>query len=186
MKLIALLRAVNIGGRIVKMDRLRSVVAAEGFAAVETFIASGNVIFEGRAAQAAKAERAIERALAREFGYEVATFVRTADEVAAVAAHEPFSPEAMASAATLCVAFLKAAPAAEQVRQLMSLQSDVHAFHVRDREVFWMSRLKQSDPAFAKVQLERVLGTAATVRGISTVRKLAAKYPPVAPAKVPG
>jgi uncharacterized protein (DUF1697 family) len=184
MKLIALLRAINVGGRVVKMEQLRSVIAAEGFKAVETFIASGNVIFDGRAAEAARSELAIERALVRDLGYEVATFVRTDEEVAAVAAHEPFSPEAVSSAATFCVAFLKHRPAKEQVRQLMALRSDVHEFHVRDREVFWLSRLKQSDPAFAKVQLERVLGDIATIRGVSTVRKLAAKYPPSARGRV--
>lgn len=184
MKLIALLRAINVGGRVVKMEQLRSIIAAEGFTAVETFIASGNVIVEGRASQAAKAERDIERALSRELGYTVAAFVRTDDELAAVAAHEPFSPDAVSSAATFCVAFLKHAPAKEQVRLLMALRSDVHEFHVRDREVFWLSRLKQNDPVFAKVQLERVLGGNATVRGISTVRKLAAKYPPAGSAKV--
>jgi uncharacterized protein (DUF1697 family) len=176
MKLIALLRAVNIGGRVVKMDRLRSIIAAEGFTSVETFIASGNVIFEGRASHA-KAELAIERALQRELGYAVTTFVRTDAELAAVAAHEPFTADAVARAATFCVAFLKRAPAKAQVAQLMALRSDVHDFHIRDREVFWLSTLRQNEPTFAKVQLERVLGVSATMRGVNTVRRLAAKYP---------
>jgi uncharacterized protein (DUF1697 family) len=178
MKLIALLRAINVGGRVVKMDQLRSIVAAEGFAQVETFIASGNVIFEGRASQAAKAELAIERALARVLGYAVTAFVRSDEEIAAVATHEPFETAHVDRAATFCVAFLKDRPDGGQVRRLMELRSDVHDFHVRGREIFWLSPLKQNDPLFAKVQLDRVLGGPATVRGISTVRKLAAKYPP--------
>ncbi len=43
---VAFLRAVNVGGRIVKMDELRRLFAGAGFADVETFIASGNVIFD--------------------------------------------------------------------------------------------------------------------------------------------
>ncbi|MEO8482849.1 MAG: DUF1697 domain-containing protein [Acidobacteriota bacterium] len=177
MKLIALLRAINVGGRVVKMDQLRSIVAAEGFSQVETFIASGNVIVEGRASQAAKTELAIERALARVLGYGVTAFVRTDDEISDVSAHEPFDAAHVARAATFCVAFLKDQPDDQQVGRLMDLRSDAHDFHVRGREIFWLSRLNQSDPLFAKVQLERIVGGPATVRGISTVRKLAAKYP---------
>lgn len=177
MKYIALLRAINVGGRVVKMDRLRSIVAAAGAGNVETFIASGNVIFESDASQAA-IETTLERAFLRDLGYEVRTFVRTDAELAAIARHEPFSPGAVTAAATFVVAFLKRSPTPEQVRQLQALRSDVHDFHVRNREVFWLSTLKQSDPAFARIQLERVLGGIATIRGVSTVRKLAAKYPP--------
>ena len=45
-KYIAFLRAINVGGRIVKMDALRKIFSDMGFTSVETFIASGNVIFE--------------------------------------------------------------------------------------------------------------------------------------------
>ncbi len=183
MKYIALLRAINVGGRVVKMDRLRSIVAAEGFDDVETFIASGNVIFESGASEA-EVERALELAFLRDLGYDVRTFVRTDAEVAAIASQEPFSPDAVTGAATFCVAFLKRPPTPEQLRQLMALRSEVHDFHVSNREVFWLSKLKQSDPAFAKVQLERVLGGTATIRGVSTVRRLAAKYPPPSKTRV--
>lgn len=178
MRCVALLRAVNVGGHLVKMERLRALVAELGFGNVETFIASGNVIFDATRAQAARAERAIEQALEGEFGYEVPAFVRTVEDIAGVAALEPFDAADVARASTFCVAFLKAAPDAAHVRSLMDLRSDDHDFHVNGREVFWLSRLKQSDPAFSKMRIERVLGVAMTVRGISTVRKLAARYPP--------
>ena len=44
---VALLRGINVGGRNVKMDRLREIFESLGFSNVETFIASGNVIFVG-------------------------------------------------------------------------------------------------------------------------------------------
>ena len=47
-KYVALLRAINVGGHTVKMDHLRSLFEAIGFSNVETFIASGNVIFDSR------------------------------------------------------------------------------------------------------------------------------------------
>ena len=60
---VAFLRAVNVGGRIVKMDALRGHFAAAGFANVETFIASGNVIFDTRAKAGPALEAKIEAAL---------------------------------------------------------------------------------------------------------------------------
>ena len=60
MKYAAFLRAINVGGHIVKMDRLRTLFEAAGFRGAETFIASGNVVFESSRKSAADLERAIE------------------------------------------------------------------------------------------------------------------------------
>ena len=46
-RLFAFLRAINVGGRTIKMERLRREFEVFGFPGVETFIASGNVIFLG-------------------------------------------------------------------------------------------------------------------------------------------
>ena len=74
---IAFLRAINVGGRTVKMDRLRGLFEHLGYADVETFIASGNVIFQSPAEDTRALEQQIEAHLAASLGYEVATFVRT-------------------------------------------------------------------------------------------------------------
>lgn len=59
-KYIAFLRAINVGGHNVKMDELKKYFESLGFSNVETFIASGNVIFEASAKDAAKLEKKIE------------------------------------------------------------------------------------------------------------------------------
>jgi uncharacterized protein (DUF1697 family) len=68
---VAFLRAINVGGHIVKMDALRRHFASLGFDDVETFIASGNVIFQSRSTAAAALERRIEACLEERLGYEV-------------------------------------------------------------------------------------------------------------------
>ena len=106
MRYIAFLRAINVGGNnIVKMDRLRKFFEGEGFTNVETFIASGNVIFDG-AGRTGGLERAIEAMLKNALGYEVSTFVRTDAELRALAAHDAFAPAAVARATRFSVAFL--------------------------------------------------------------------------------
>jgi hypothetical protein len=77
---IAFLRAINVGGHTVKMDQLRTLFEELGLKDVETFIASGNVIFRSPA-KSASLESKIERHLHRALGYEVDTFIRTDGEV---------------------------------------------------------------------------------------------------------
>jgi uncharacterized protein (DUF1697 family) len=87
---IAFLRAINVGGHTVTMERLRALFESFGFVKVETFIASGNVIFETDTAVTAQVEKAIENHLRPALGFAAATFVRTQAEVAAIAAYNPF------------------------------------------------------------------------------------------------
>jgi uncharacterized protein (DUF1697 family) len=90
---VAFLRAINVGGsHVVKMDRLKKLFEHAGFTGVDTYIASGNVVFDlSPSAKGATVERAIEAMLLDALGYEVATFVRTGRELRAAAEHEPFA-----------------------------------------------------------------------------------------------
>jgi uncharacterized protein (DUF1697 family) len=170
---VAFLRAINVGGRVVKMDRLRAIFEAAGFRNVETLIASGNVIFDTRAVNKESLETKIERALEKALGYEVATFVRSAAEVDAVARREPFGERAEQD--TLFVGFLKEQPAAPSGRKIADLSTATDRFLVHGREVYWL-RKKGSETIFSAALLEKALGLAMTMRNVTTVRKLAEKY----------
>ena len=76
-KYIAFLRSINVGGHTVKMDHLSKLFKALGFSSVETFIASGNVIFETTAKGTTILEKKIKEHLKKSLGYEVDTFLRT-------------------------------------------------------------------------------------------------------------
>ncbi len=174
---VAFLRALNVGGRhVVKMEALRGHFQAMGFGAVETFIASGNVIFESAERNGAKLEAKIEKALEAALGHEVATFLRTPAELAAIAAHAPFPADRLEAARALNVAFLKAPLDASAVRALLALRTEVDDFHVHGREVWWLCEARQSESKFSNVRFEKAVGAESTFRGIGTVRKLAAKY----------
>src|ERR1700730_6560978 len=96
-KYVAFLRAINVGGHTVKMDHLRGLFEAIGFANVETFIASGNVIFDAKSRNTLALERKIEKHLQETLGYKVATFVRATTELAEVAAYKPFDDSELAA-----------------------------------------------------------------------------------------
>ncbi len=175
----AFLRAINVGGRTIRMERLRHEFEVLGFAAVETFIASGNVIFESRAANERLLCEKVERHLEQALGYEVATFIRSSAELFQVANHRPF-PSATDKAAghSVLVAFLSAPPDSEATRNLIACRSETDEFHVHHWEVYWLCRTRLSDSKFTGARLERIVGTRATTRNLTTVKRLAEKYPP--------
>jgi uncharacterized protein (DUF1697 family) len=172
---VALLRAINVGGHLVKMDRLRGIFESLTFLNVETFIASGNVIFESRVSSSVDLERTIEGRLQSVLGYTVDTFLRTPAEMIAAAAHAPFGA-ADIEGAGIYVAFVKTAVDKTTKQQILALETDLDAFDVRGREVYWLRRNMKARAGEPFPPLERVLRMPATTRNITTVRKLAAKY----------
>jgi uncharacterized protein (DUF1697 family) len=175
---IAFLRAINVGGHTVKMEQLRGLFADLGFANVETFIASGNVIFEAEGAKPEALEKQIEAHLRQAFGYAVATFIRTPAELAAVASYQPFPPsELEAAGSSLYVGFLPKPPTDEAQRKLLALGNGIDDFHIHQRELYWLARQGMGRSTISGAQLEKALGLPGTLRNITTVRKLATKYP---------
>lgn len=174
---IAFLRAINVGGHnIVKMDFLRRLFESLGFSNVETFIASGNVVFEAASNSAQALAREIEERLREALGYEVATFIRTGAELAAIADYKPFGQADLDGAAALNIAFLARELDDKSGQKLLALRTDIDDFHVHGREVYWLCRKKQSGSKISNAVLERAVGQKATLRGASTVKKMAAKY----------
>ena len=105
-RFMAFLRAINVGGHTVTMAELRRLFEALGFKSVETFIASGNVIFESRSTDVGAMEQRIEDHLLKSLGYEVKTFIRTEAEVAAIVRYKPFTESQVRDAGAFCVGFL--------------------------------------------------------------------------------
>jgi uncharacterized protein (DUF1697 family) len=175
-KHIAFLRAINVGGHTVKMDALRQMFESLGFAEVETFIASGNVIFEIKAGNAKALEKKIEGYLKESLGYEVATFIRTDTELAEIAKYQPFPQSQQDAATALNVGFIADSLDDEGKKKLMSLKTDIDDFHVHGREIYWLCKKKQSESKVSNVAIEKALGVKSTLRGVNTVRKLAEKY----------
>lgn len=172
---VALLRAINVGGQhAVKMDRLRALFEELGFRGVETFIASGNVIFECRSASADAIEQRIEKHLKAKLGYDVATMLRTPDELAAVAAYEPFAVDGgVSDTDALYVSFTKRALADAAHAALLALRTATDDFHANGREVYWRCRTKLSETRVSGAALERAFAMPSTMRNVTTVRKLA-------------
>jgi uncharacterized protein (DUF1697 family) len=89
---VALLRGINLGRRQLRMEDLKQIAAELGLGSPRTYIASGNLLFTGdKSEKALKA--ALEKALQDHMGAPVGVMIRTAKEMAAAAAANPFAKE---------------------------------------------------------------------------------------------
>jgi len=175
-RFIAFLRAINVGGHTVKMADLRVLFEALGHTHVETFIASGNVIFDTVETDPNVLEASIMQHLHASLGYAVETFLRTPAGLADVAQYAPFAAFPSAGG-TLSIGFLRAAPSAESQQRMLALATPTDALHIHGRELYWHCLTRVSDSTLSGAHIERVLKQPTTVRNSTTVSKIAAKYP---------
>ena len=174
---VALLRAINVGGHVVKMDQLRGEFEALGFSNVETFIASGNVIFDSRSQNAQALEKRIEARLGAAFNYPVSTFLRTPAELAQIVDHQPFpSADLSAPGSSLYIGFLSAPPEPDAQEKIAACRTAVDDFHVHKRELYWLCRKKLGESLVSGAALAKALGMPTTMRNVTTIRRLTEKY----------
>jgi len=173
---IAFLRAINVGGHTVKMDALHGLFESLGFLNVETFIASGNVLFDTPSMDSGVLEKKIESKLREALGYDVATFIRTDAELKAIANFKAFAQSQLDAATAFNVAFLKESLDDKSNQKVMALHTTIDDFHVHGRELYWLCKKKQSDSTFSNAVLEKTIGRPSTIRGLTTIQKIAEKY----------
>jgi uncharacterized protein (DUF1697 family) len=173
---LAFLRAINVGGHTVRMDALRRHFETWGGRNVETFIASGNVIFHTSRRDRHAAERAIEAHLAKTLGYPVVAYLRSVPELAAVAAHAPFPADEYARGARLFVGFMKSEATRSMADAVAALRTDIDDLAVHGREVYWLRRAQLMASLATGPAIEKTVGSPITMRSVNTVRRLATKY----------
>ncbi len=176
-KYVAFLRAINVGGRVVKMDRLRSLFEELPLSDVETFIASGNVIFTAASRSPAALEAKIGALLGQRLGYAVPTFLRTPAELALVARQRPFGDVALsAKGAAMYVGFVAQPPEAVVRKKFLGMKCATDEFQIRGREVYWLCHKRMMESLYSGAQIEKALGVPVTFRNLNTVEKLATKH----------
>ena len=169
---VGFLRAVNVGGRRVPMNRLVAVCTSLGYADVWSYLNSGNVVFDTTGGRAS-IEAAMQQALEDEFGFECTTFVRTATEVRNVVDARPFT---LAAGDTHFVTFLKKAPSRGDASRLEGLSDDFDTLVVHGAEVHWRMRGRSTDSHLSRRDWEKVLGPlSSTSRNMTMLTKLTAK-----------
>lgn len=171
---IALLRGINVGGhRLIKMADLKAMFEAFGFGGVQTYIQSGNVVFQADEAEEPLRER-IEQQIAATFGFPVVVALRTHDELARVVAACPFAPDALAEDERLYVALLAETPMPAGIERMLASKTAPDEFRVLGREVYLLYRQNMRESQLTNNLLESRLGVPATSRNWRTLTTLAA------------
>ncbi len=161
---VALLRAVNVGGTgKLPMAELKAMCEAAGFRSVRTYIASGNVVFES-ALTKAKVQKQLESRLLKYAGKLVPVMVRTAGEIEAVLAGNPF-PDAAGNRSV--VIFLNATPPADTLSTLSGQFDEQVVLGGREIYVHYGSNMADS-------RLRIPAAKEGTARNMNTVARLAA------------
>jgi uncharacterized protein (DUF1697 family) len=161
---VALLRAVNVGGTgKLPMTELSKLCVAAGFARVETYIASGNVVFDSKAS-AAKVKAELEARLHKFAGKPIGVIVRTAKEVQAVVDANPF-PNAHPSYTHTF--FLDAAPAAGALQEVSGKDGEELRLGTREIYVHYPKGMGVS-------KLKIPAAKTGTARNMNTIARLAA------------
>lgn len=164
-----------MGGHRVKMADLRRHFESLGLKNVETFIASGNVIFDSAKAPTPALEKRIETHLANALGFAAPTCVRTLEELAAIAGYRAF-PKVTAED-SLWIYLLREEPDAALKVAVEKLESDAEEFRVHGRELYWLCHGKMSEVSVAWPKLEKLMkGLGATARNVRTLEQIAALH----------
>jgi uncharacterized protein (DUF1697 family) len=160
---VALLRAVNVGGTgKLPMSELKAMCEAAGFEGVRTYIASGNVVFSSKLAEKT-VKRALEQRLQEYAGKPVGVMVRSAQEMAAVLAANPFAD---APGNRTVAIFLDAPPPATALRDVTGAKDERLALGQREIYVHYGDGMADSRLKIPAAKL-------GTARNMNTIAKLA-------------
>ncbi len=169
---VAFLRAINVGGHVVKMDQLRQLFEGMGLANVKTFIASGNVIFDSATKSPKALEAKVSRVLEEALGYKVDVFIRSATEVADIAGQNVYKDAELSEGSLFVGLFAEPLSTSEQTI-VASMQTSVDTLRVKGREIYWHAGKNFRDAEFSPAKLEKSLKKPATFRNVTTIRKIA-------------
>lgn len=171
-KYVALLRAVNVGGRNkIAMARLRELLEGLGYGEVQTHLQSGNAVFTAAGSSPERMAQEVEGTLVEEVGLAAKVLVRTHGQLARVVADNPLLDVA-SDHARLLVTFLSRAPDGEAISELAPADFEPDVFAVGEREIYVWYPEGVHATKLSNAFWEKRLDVVATGRNWNTVTRL--------------
>jgi uncharacterized protein (DUF1697 family) len=168
---IALLRGINVGGKVLKMADLKEAVAKLDFADVETYLQSGNMVFRAPTASNAVLASGISDAIRAHKSMDVTVMVREAAEWARIVAGNPF-PQAAEFPKSVHTFILDEMPEPSRLETLRAREAGREEWQIVDGTLYL-----HTPDGFGKSVLggivERILKVPMTARNWNTVLALA-------------
>ncbi len=173
MRYAALLRGVNVGGKMVKMATLKTAMENNGFSNVKTILNSGNVLFDSDDSDQTALRNRLETLYEKTFGFPIGTIIRSKHQLEKLAAADPFSGVLVTPQTRLYITFLGQAPEKDLKKPYASPDGSFKILSVTDTEI--VSVLTVSDTIKtpdAMKHIEQHFGKNVTMRNWNTVMRI--------------
>ncbi|MCX6244594.1 MAG: DUF1697 domain-containing protein [Bacteroidetes bacterium] len=172
---IALLRGINVGGqRMIKMNVLKTLFESLKLKNVNTYLQSGNVVFNSEPPDCNELRKSIENKIREDLAFDVPVILRTADQLENILPNNPFLKGRNEDITRLYVTFLAEEPAADLLDKLNGLKSADDEFSVSGKEIFLFCPGGYGNTKFSNGFFESKLKVTATTRNWKTVTELVA------------
>jgi len=174
-RLVSFLRGINVGGRVVKKDKLKEVFANSGFQNVSTYKQSGNVIFETTSTNIEEIKNDIEDALTRMLNYNVSVFIRTLPQLKQIIDTEPFQNQSKEGTSFLVTLLPSSVPKFPLQLPLTIPKSTAMIISAEGTEVFSVTH-GGGEGALPNSFIESKLKLKATTRNMNIIKEIVEKF----------
>jgi uncharacterized protein (DUF1697 family) len=167
---ISMLRGINVSGqKQIRMTGLQSLYESLGLVNVQTYVQSGNVVFDSTEQDASKLRKSIETQIEATFGFAVPVLMRSADDFRRIIENHPFAQE---DSARVLVTFLYERPDQTKLDDLSTYNDKVDQFALGEQEIFLFCPGGYGKTKLSNTFFEKKLGVIATTRNWKTVNAL--------------
>lgn len=167
---ISLLRGINVSGqKKIKMADLKKLYESLGFADVQTYIQSGNVVFKYTKTDTKQLARKITDSIRKTYSFEVPVEIRTKDDLDKIIANNPFNAE---NHNKLHVMFLAEKPQNPPIAEIEKMKDKSEEFFIAGREIYLSTPNGYGKSKISNTFFEKKLGVSATTRNWKTVNAL--------------
>ena len=167
---IGFLRGINVGGKNkIKMAELKNMLGAMGLARAQTYLQTGNMLFESDESAEALGKR-IEREISEQFGVSPTVVLRTEEQMEKIMANCPYAADSLAEGQTIQISVLTEAADQQMTEILSHGKGEVDEFLAEGSEIYFLFRQSVLDSKLA-ANLQKLVDRV-TTRNWNTMQKL--------------
>ncbi len=170
---ISILRGINVGGHnTVKMDALRKLLTDLGFINVQTYIQSGNIIYQSKRLTTGKINEIIENSIKQKFGFDVPVITLTLEELIKISESNPFTKDKTKDASFFHVTFLSDKSKSEDVNKIKENDFKPDEFKEMDKAIYLYCPNGYGKTKLSNSFFEKKLNVSATTRNWKITNEL--------------
>lgn len=170
---ISMLRGINISGhRLIKMEALKALYEELGFMHIQTYIQSGNVIFQHQSGNLRELEIRITDGIRQKFGFDVPVIILEIEELKQIIASNPFLNDLTKDISKIYITYLSVVPDKERYENIGTAQQYEEDFQLIGKTIFIYCTNGYGNTKLSNNFLESKLKVTATSRNWKTTLEL--------------